>query len=99
MYKEGNCFWGETWPFTWELVSLYVFGENLTEESRLVPSVESFLPGPYYFFQHISITMFYVHVTWGVKLYFTVKDGASKDFFFFFDEFKYSEMVLKTLVL
>lgn len=44
------------------------------------------------------MTMYNVHVTWGVKLHFIVKDGASKDFFFFFDEFNYSEMVLKTLI-
>ena len=42
--------------------------------------------------------MYNVHVTWGVKLHFIVKDGAPKDFFSFFDEFNYSEMVSKTLI-
>ena len=34
--------------------------------------------------------MYYVHATWGMKLHSTVNDGASKDFYFFFDEFNYS---------
>ena len=31
--------------------------------------------------------MYNVHATWGMKLHSTVNDGASKDFYFFFDEF------------
>ena len=34
--------------------------------------------------------MYNVHANWGMKLHSTVKDGASKDFFFFSDEFNYS---------
>ena len=34
--------------------------------------------------------MYNVHATWGMKFHSPVKDGASKDFFFFFDEFNYS---------
>lgn len=36
------------------------------------------------------MTMYNVHANWGMKLHSTVKDGASKDFFFFSDEFNYS---------
>ena len=45
MYKEGNSFLGNTFAYPYMFV-----GENLTEGSRLVPTIESFLPGPYYFF-------------------------------------------------
>lgn len=34
--------------------------------------------------------MYNVHATWGMKFHSPVKDGASKDFYFFFDEFNYS---------
>ena len=40
-----------------------------------------------------------VRATCGKKLHSTIKDGASKDFSFFFDEFTIQEMVLKTLIV